>query len=124
MMVKFSLILLFLLFTFSYGKPVKEKLKQAPSKSSAKAAKVTSNVDGLKYLEKFGYDKCGGHGSGKTAETGPLCQSNFQSMIEHFQTVHHLPVTGKLDPRTLTLMNAPRCSLGDYPMGYSAFQPW
>ncbi|CAF4952438.1 unnamed protein product, partial [Rotaria magnacalcarata] len=21
-------------------------------------------------------------------------------------------------------MNKPRCSLGDYPMGYSAFRPW
>jgi len=124
MVAKLHLILLFLLFTFSYGKPVKEKPKQASGKSPAKAAKVISHPDAFKYLEKFGYTTCGGHGSGKSPETGPLCESSFQTMIEHFQTVHHLPVTGKLDSRTLTLMNAPRCSLGDYPMGYSAFQPW
>jgi hypothetical protein len=117
MMFKLWLILLFLLFTVSYGKPVK-------SKSHAKAPKVTSNTDALKYLEKFGYNHCGGHGSGNKEQTAPLCQSSFQTMIKHFQTIFHLPVTGKLDSVTTALMNRARCSLGDYPMGYSAFRPW
>src|SRR5437763_1458813 len=90
-MVKSCLIFLFLLFTFSYGKPV----------NPAKAPKVKTNVDAFKYLDKFGYNKCGSQGSGKKDGDGPLCETSFQSMIEHFQTVFHLPVTGKLDHPTI-----------------------
>jgi hypothetical protein len=118
-MVKSCLILLFLFFTFSYGKPVKES-----SKPSVKAPKVTSTADAFKYLDKFGYNPCDDHGNGKTGGKGPLCESSFRTMIEHFQTVFHLPVTGKLDSPTITLMNKPRCSLGDYPLSYSAFRSW
>ena len=106
--------------TFTYGKPVKDKTK----KSSAKAPKVKTNTDALKYLDKFGYNQCGGNGNGKITGGGPLCQTSFETMIEHFQTLYRLPVTGKLDTPTMKLMNAPRCSLGDYPMAYSAFKPW
>jgi hypothetical protein len=124
MIVKRCFIVFFLLFVFSYGKSVKEKSKKAASRSHTKAPKVKTTADAFKYLDKFGYDKCGSHGSGKLNGKEPLCQSNFQTMIEHFQTIFHLPVTGKLDEPTINLMNRPRCSLGDYPMGYSAFQPW
>jgi hypothetical protein len=119
MMVKSSTCLLFLCFIFSDGKSVKDKTRTVSSHSHAKAPKVETNADAFKYLDKFGYNKCSdGHGN------GPLCQSSFESMIEHFQTIFRLPVTGKLDKPTITLMNKPRCSLGDYPMSYSAFHPW
>lgn len=98
-----------------------------PSKSKSsknKAPGVKSNIDALQYLHKFGYNQCGGSGNAKTGDQGALCQSSFQTMIEHFQTVFRLPVTGKLDNATINLMNRARCSLGDYPMGYSAFRPW
>jgi hypothetical protein len=117
MMVKSCLIVLFFLFTYSYGKPVKAKPKKAPT--------VKTNAEALKFLDKFGYNKCGDSPQGKkTSEKGPLCQSSFQTMIEHFQTVFRLPVSGKLDTKTITLMNKGRCILGDYPMAYSAFRPW
>ena len=119
MRVELYLFLVFFLFVFSYGKPVGKT-----AKSSGKAPKVKSNTEALKYLDKFGYNKCGGHGSGKDAKEGALCQSSFQTMIEHFQTLFRLPVTGRLDEATVNLMNKPRCSLGDYPLAYSAFKPW
>ena len=85
--------------------------------------KVQTNDDALKFFDQFGYNKCGNPQTrGNT--TGLLCQASFKSMIEHFQIVHRLPVTRKLDQKTIDLMNRPRCSLGDYPMGFSAFQPW
>ncbi|CAF1082970.1 unnamed protein product [Adineta ricciae] len=118
-------VLFYFLLTFTNGKPVKSKGKKAIEKSPAKAPKVKTNTDALKYLDKFGYNACGGHGNGKSVVGGgPLCQSSFQTMIEHFQTVFRLPVTGKLDEATINLMNRPRCSLGDYPMGYTVFRPW
>ena len=119
MRVKSCLIILLFLFKFSYGKPVK-------GKSSSKAPKVQTNVDALKFLDKFGYNKCGSRADGKIKDGEPLCQSSFQTMTEHFQTVFHLPVTGKLDSATINLMNRARCSLGDYPqpLAYSAFRPW
>jgi len=117
MRIQSYLILLLFLFTFSYGKPVKGKL---PSK----APKVQTNTDALKFLDKFGYNQCSSHAGGKTKDGEPLCQSSYPTMIKHFQTVFGLPVSGKLDDRTITLMNKPRCSLGDYPMAYSAFRPW
>ncbi len=115
MIVKSSIFLLFLCFILSNGKPVKDKAK------IARAPKVETNSDAFKYLDRFGYNKCSDE---KAGDKGPLCQSSFQSMIEHFQTIFRLPVTGKLDPPTINLMNKPRCSLGDYPMAYSAFHPW
>jgi hypothetical protein len=115
--VKLSVFVLFLCFILSDGKPVKGRAKG----SSANAPKVQSNTDALKYLDKFGYNKCADR---KTESKGPLCQSSFQTMLEHFQTIFRLPVTGKLDTPTINLMNKPRCSLGDYPMAYSAFRPW
>jgi hypothetical protein len=94
------------------------------SGKSVKAPKVQSTVDALKFLDKFGYNKCTSENNRHQQGDMPLCQSNFQGMIEHFQTVFRLPVTGKLDQATITLMNRPRCSLGDYPLAYSAFRPW
>lgn len=77
----------------------------------------------MKFFDQFGYNKC--ENPQTTAnQTGPLCQASFKSMIEHFQTIHRLPVTGKLDRKTINLMNRPRCSLGDYPMGFTTFKPW
>jgi hypothetical protein len=123
MRVRSCLLLLFFLLAFSYGKPV-DKTKKTSGKSPAKAPKVQSNTDALKYFDQFGYNKCGGHGSGKVAGEEVLCQSSLSTMLEHFQTVYHLPVTGKLDTPTVTQMNKPRCSLGDYPLAYSAVKPW
>ncbi|CAF0799059.1 unnamed protein product [Rotaria sp. Silwood1] len=111
-----------MLFTSSNGKPVKGTTKKTSKETARKAPTVKTNVDALKYLEKFGYNQC--ERPGKKKDKEPLCQSSFQTMIEHFQTVFHLPVTGKLDEKTIKLMNRPRCSLGDYPMAYSAFRPW
>ena len=106
-----TVALLLALFTFSNGKPLK-------------APQVKSNGDALKFFDKFGYNKCGVQTGGKPSKGEPLCQASFKSMLEHFQTVFHLPVTGKLDKATTNLMNRPRCSLGDYPLAYSAFRPW
>ena len=119
MLLRISLLLI--LFTCFNAKPLKGKSRKT---ISPKAPKVQSNIDALKYFDKFGYNKCGGHGNGKITDGGPLCQSSFQTMLEHFQTIYRLPVTGKLDNATLKLMNSPRCSLGEYPMAYSAFKPW
>ncbi|CAF1375406.1 unnamed protein product [Rotaria sordida] len=124
MMVKDYFILLFFLFTFSYGKPVKGTAKKTSKETARKAPTVQTNVDAMKYLEKFGYNQCGGPENTKTKKKEVLCQSSFETMIEHFQTVFRLPVTGELDSATIKLMNKPRCSLGDYPMAYSAFRPW
>lgn len=104
------LIFLSLIFS-STGKPVT-------------APKVKSNADALKFFDKFGYNQCRVKNNRKDDEEGPLCQSDFRSMIKHFQTIFRLPVTGKLDEQTITLMNKPRCSLGDYPLAFSAFRPW
>ncbi|CAF1452196.1 unnamed protein product [Rotaria magnacalcarata] len=123
-MIKLCFILVFIVFAFSYGKPLPGKAHRPLKPSASRAPGIKSNVDALKFLSKFGYNECGGSGSVQSKDTGPLCQSSFQTMLEHFQTVFHLPVTGKLDDKTLNLMNKPRCSLGDYPMGYSAFRPW
>ncbi|CAF1420925.1 unnamed protein product [Adineta steineri] len=120
MIVKSCFIILFLFFTLSYGKPIKGKT----GKPHAKAPKVQSNTDALKFLNKFGYNQCSGSVDVKTKDEGPLCQSSFQTMIEHFQTLYRLPVTGRLDAKTVELMNKARCSLGDYPLAYSAFRPW
>lgn len=106
--MKSSIVLYFALLTLSDGKPLK-------------APQVKTNGDALKFFDKFGYNKCGEQ---TASNNGPLCQASFKSMIEHFQTVFRLPVTGKLDAATIKLMNTPRCSLGDYPLGYSAFRPW
>ena len=106
-----QLFVLFFLTISTRGKPV-----QAP--------KVKTNSDALKFFDKFGYNKCGVKSDRKSDEDGPLCQSDFRSMIKHFQTIFRLPVTGKLDEQTIALMNRPRCSLGDYPLAYSAFRPW
>ncbi len=122
-MIKSFILLVFLYFILCYGKPVKHKTKTIASRSKAKAPIVQTTGDALKFFDKFGYNKCG-DGQGKQISDGPVCQSSFQSMLEHFQTVFRLPVTGKLDSATINLMNTPRCSLGDYPMGYVAFQPW
>ena len=125
MLVKSCLIFFFFVVALASGKPVKGKGAKAPHKSPAKAPKIGTNADALKFLDKFGYNQCGGHGSAKSVSEGPLCQSSFKTMIEHFQTIFRLPVTGKLDNATITLMNKPRCSLGDYPVSaYTAFRPW
>ena len=100
------LAVLVVLCTLTSGKPVK-----APT--------VKTNTDALKFLDKFGYSECSGN-----KDDGPLCQSSLRTMIEHFQAAFHLEVTGKLDGPTIKLMNTPRCSLGDYPLAYSAFRAW
>ncbi|CAF1493737.1 unnamed protein product, partial [Adineta steineri] len=120
MIVKSCFIILFLFFTFSYGKPIKGKT----GKSHAKAPKVQSNTDALKFLNKFGYNQCSGSVDAKIKGEKPLCQSSLQTMIEHFQTFYRLPVTGRADDKTVALMNKARCGLGDYPLACSAFRPW
>lgn len=127
MIVKSCLIFLLVVLALVNGKPVKGKGAKGKGsrKAPAKAPKVATNADALKYLDKFGYNQCGGHASIKPVGTGPLCQSSYKTMIEHFQTIYRLPVTGVLDTATINLMNRPRCSLGDYPLAaYSAFRPW
>ena len=52
-----------------------------------------------------------------TNSNAPRCQSTLESMLKSFQIAYHLPVTKQLDTDTLKLMNAPRCTLPDYPLG-------
>ena len=113
MLFKHALIILlsFSLFDRTYCKPVT-------------APKVKKNPDAYKFLEKYGYSKCAVSKVPGQSNDGPLCQSSFRAMIEHFQTVFRLPVTGQLDKATVRLMNKPRCSISDYAMAYSVFRPW
>lgn len=73
---------------------------------------VTAN-DAINFLTQYGYDPC----KRTTNSNAPRCQSTLESMLKSFQIAYHLPVTKQLDTDTLKLMNAPRCTLPDYPLG-------
>ncbi|CAF1023954.1 unnamed protein product, partial [Didymodactylos carnosus] len=99
--------------------PTPKTATKASHSKHTKVKPINSDIEAFNYLGKYGYNRCG---DGKHKEV--VCAMSIQSMLQHFQTVFHLPVTGKLDDKTKKLMNTPRCGLGDYPLSYSAYKPW
>ncbi|CAF4971396.1 unnamed protein product, partial [Rotaria sp. Silwood1] len=75
---------------------------------------VQTNKDAFKFLTEFGYNPCDSPTGFKSNDfTGPSCQVSMENMLENFQKKYNLPVTKKLDVRTLKLMNTPRCGVPD-----------
>ncbi|CAF1475596.1 unnamed protein product, partial [Didymodactylos carnosus] len=87
-----------------------------------KRTAIKNELDAYSYLNKFGYDSC--KSKNKNGIDKALCSTDMKSMIKHYQTVFHLPVSGKLDEKTLKLMNKPRCGISDYPLSYVSYKPW
>ena len=100
-----ALVLLALIFESSLSAKTTGKPEKAPL--------IKNDVDAFNYLNRFGYNPCAAR-SGGGKEGGPLlCQSTINAMVEEFQKKYKLPVTGKLDKKTLALMSAPRCGRAD-----------
>lgn len=74
-----------------------------------------------KYLARFGYFDSGVHAKFGMrpvgVETPPSSLGTFEERTEaalrRFQSLNHLPVTGRLDESTLALMKKPRCGCPD-----------
>ncbi len=101
---------------------LKQKIKKhivLPEKIHSEASTIKSNIDALKFLTQFGYNKCDDPSGTKSGgRNGPICQSSLESMLEAFQIAYHLPVTKTLDAATVKLMNTPRCHLPDIPRSF------
>lgn len=117
----FQFYFIFLLFTFINGHLLENNILK---KSSITAAPIKTDADALQYLMKYGYDIPSGCSSEKIDENKPLRQSSIETMVENFQTKFNLPVTGKLDHATITLMKKPRCGLEDLVAVCHASRPW
>jgi hypothetical protein len=74
---------------------------------------VESTLDAIAYLDKFGYNACNCRLQCMDGGKNTSCPPNMESMLKTFQTFYHLPVTKKLDPKTLKLMNTARCGIED-----------
>ena len=98
---------------------------KATSKTE-KAPLIKTESDAFKYLNKFGYNPCGGDPSDGNGKDKPpiLCQSSMNTMLELFQKHYKLPVTGKLDKKTAQLMSSPRCGRKDEVFKKSAFKTY
>ncbi|CAF0814873.1 unnamed protein product [Adineta ricciae] len=72
---------------------------------------VKSQDDAYAYLNKFGYNPC------KDAKV--QCSLSLKSLLQTYQKLFHLKVTGKLDDSTKQHMNRPRCGLPDKPLAQS-----
>ena len=70
---------------------------------------INSSENAIAYLNKFGYNdmKCEQNRENST------CSSSMESMLETFQNFYSLPITRKLDLKTLTLMRITRCKVAD-----------
>lgn len=123
-MLKFYLFFLLILICID-GKPLKNNAKKLTSSElPPTAAPIKTDADAMTFLIKYGYNEPGGCDDGKINDKEPLRQSSFQTMIESFQTLFNLPVSGKLDNATVTLMKKPRCGLEDFAMACFASRPW
>ncbi|KAG5406633.1 hypothetical protein IGI04_012752 [Brassica rapa subsp. trilocularis] len=71
-----------------------------------------SGVSELKrYLHRFGYVKDDGSGSSKNFSD--VFDGRLESAISLYQQNLGLPITGRLDTSTVTLMSSPRCGVSD-----------
>lgn len=75
---------------------------------SSSAKPVKTREDALAWLNKFGYNPC--------LNSKVQCSMSFNSLIETYQKRFGLKVTGKLDDKTQTHMNRPRCGVADKPV--------
>ena len=88
-----NILLLFLLYLIDF--------------SSARKP-VKTREDALAWLNRYGYNPC--------LNSKVQCSMSFNSLIETYQKRFGLKVTGKLDEKTQTHMNRPRCGNEDKPV--------
>ena len=121
------LVLSFLILTDVTANPIKKhpsKYKASKHTALREKLRVTAapfklNTITFKFLTQYGYNPCENPpGSESDSDDRPPCQWRVDSMLRKFQTTFDLPVTGKLDSATLTLMNKPRCGLTDTPPSF------
>ena len=125
--IRFTSILLLLALIILQNAAVKpvHKWKTTFGKKYAVTSTVKSNVDAFKYLIKYGYNSCENKtGLKKNNKTSIDCRPDLQSMMKDFQRKFKLKVTGKLDQKTLKLMNTPRCRIKDHPPAFTAAKAW
>jgi len=67
------------------------------------ATSAHKKVDPVEFLYKYKYLKTGRAGG-----------NDLENAIKAAQSYGHIPVTGKLDEATITLMNSPRCGVADH----------
>ena len=115
----FSLFLLTLLISHSLtAKPVNQP-------KHASASIIRSNSDALSYLNKYGFNLFENQHRSKMIDGKPVARpKNLKSMLEDFQGAHKLPITGKLDQKTLQLMNTPRGGVRENPLAFTHVTPW
>lgn len=91
----------------------------------ATASTIRSNSDAVNYLTKYGFNLFENQHGSKMIDGKPIVrQKNLKSMLEDFQGAHKLPITGKLDQKTLQLMNTPRCGVRENPLAFTHVTPW
>jgi hypothetical protein len=93
-------------------KPV-SKSKTEHGMKHFEASAVESTLNAIAYLDKFGYNACSCRLQCMNGGKNTSCPPDMESMLKTFQTFYHLPVTKKLDPKTLKLMNTARCGIED-----------
>lgn len=76
---------------------------------------ITSQLDAMKYLSKFGYLKetrARSRNAGKTFSNLKMGE-DFVSAVKEFQKMAGLQQTGTIDDATIATMNMPRCGVKD-----------
>lgn len=125
--VRFTSILLLLALIILQNAAVKpvHKWEMTFGKKYAVTSTVKSNADASRYLIKYGYNPCENKTKlKKNNKTSIDCHIDLKSMMKDFQRKFELKVTGKLDKKTLKLMNTPRCRIKDHPLTFTAAKAW
>jgi hypothetical protein len=119
-LILFTLLTLHNISAYAMYKP-----KNVEATKDVVATNVKSKSDALIYLSEYGYNPCENQlKPDENNEKVILCQPSIESMLQDFQTRYQLPITGKLDHKTLELMNTHRCGLKDKSLTDRFTKPW
>ncbi|CAO2826366.1 unnamed protein product [Amaranthus hypochondriacus] len=81
--------------------------------NTRKGNRVEEIVELKKYFHQFGYYR---HNRDVKLDFTDEFNDDLERMVGHYQRNYNLPITGSLDPSTISMIMSPRCGMPDHHM--------